>query len=101
MRIGDNGTVSTASKIELVSLEMVIINIEGSGIATRISNGSDIAVITKENNDLMLVTDKFDSMAITDKNDPLLVTDKNIFGVEVHKIPTALPWRYTPFQAML
>ena len=90
MRIGDNDKVSTASKIELVSLEMLVINTEDDGITARVSNGADIAVITKENNDLMLVTDKFEPMAIADKNDFLLVTDKNIFGVEARKISTAL-----------
>ena len=55
------------SKIELVSLKMLIINIEDNGIAARISNGADVSVITKENNDLMLVTDKFDPMVIPDK----------------------------------
>ena len=74
MRIGGNDTVSTASKIELVSLETLIINIEDNAIAARISNGANIAVDTKENNDLILVTDKFDPMATIDKNDPLLVT---------------------------
>ena len=91
MRIGDNDKVSTASKIELVSLKMLVINTEDDGITARVSNGADIAVITKENNDLMLVTDKFDPMTTTDKNDPMLisdkidpvlVTDKNVFGAE-------------------
>ena len=58
MRIKDNDTVSIASKIELASLEMLIINIQDNSIAARISNGADITLITKENNDLMLVTDK-------------------------------------------
>ena len=78
--IRDNDTVSIASKIKLVSLEVLIANIEDHDIAVRMSNGADIAVITRENNDLMLATDKFDPMAITDKNDPLLVTDKNIWS---------------------
>ena len=42
---------------------MLIINIEDNGISARISNGTDISVITKESNDLVLVTDKFDPMA--------------------------------------
>ena len=87
MAIGDNNVVSTASDTELVFLEIQSIKIEDNSIATKISSGADIAAITKENNDLILVTDKFNSIAITDKNDPLLVTDKNIFEVEV---PTAL-----------
>ena len=66
---------------ELVFLEIRIVKIEENrGFAARISSGADIAAITKENNDLVLVTDKFDPMAITDKNDPLLVTDKNIWS---------------------
>ena len=89
-RNGCNGTASTAGETGLVFPEMLITKMVINSVAANISNGADIAVITKENNDLMLVTDKFDPMAITDKNDPLLVTDKNIFGVEVHKIPTAL-----------
>ena len=36
MRIGDNDTVSRASKIELVSLERLIINIQDNNIAARI-----------------------------------------------------------------
>ena len=98
--IRDNDTVSIASKIKLVSLEVLIANIEDHDFAVRMSNGADIAVITRENNDLMLATDKFDPMAITDKNNSLLVADKNVFGVEnvlgfnktleIYYIPTAL-----------
>ena len=65
--IEDNDTVSTASVIELTFLEIQIIKIEDNGIAVRISSGADIAAITKENNDLILVKGKFDPMAITDK----------------------------------
>ena len=80
MAIGDNDVVSTASDIEFVFLEIRIVKIEDNSIAARTSSGADITEITKENNDLILVTDKFNSIAITDKNDPLLVTDKNIWS---------------------
>ena len=59
MTIGDNNVVSTASNTELVFLEMRIIKIEDNDITSRISSGADIAAITKENNYLLLVTDKF------------------------------------------
>ena len=83
--------VSTAGDTELVFVELRIIKIEDNSIAARISTGADIAVITRENNNLMLVTNKFDPMAIPDKSDPMLIFDKidpvlvkgkHVFGAE-------------------
>ena len=51
---------------------MQITKMVNSSVAANIPNGADSAATTEEN------------------TDGILVADKNVFGVEVHKIPTAL-----------
>ena len=72
-RVKCNNTASIADEIDPVFLEIGVVKMVSTSMVAGILSDADIIVTTQENNNLMLVTDKFNPMLITNKIDPNLM----------------------------